>query len=298
MNHVEPVVKKDSSFSVLFLRDDSSVVSFRLRAFWIKALIVSLFLFSGASGATGYAAHYYWKRYHSLKLEHEELKAEYNSDRTLLASYSVATNGTGDAALPRSTMTDITSLIGDTGGTTAPPTGQSAEAEQPDSRPDAVTSAQTTAATPDETSQPSTAHTSQATDSATAQSASANALPAAESSDPAASSGHPALISEVLVKRESTDAFALEFALSNRDPRITLNGRVVVSVGTQDGKTHEITQVNKNALRFIINNYKRVSTRFSLPNGVQTEDVKTLHLKITAEDQPAISYSFAVPASS
>ncbi len=297
MKHLEPVVKKSSSYSILFLRDDSGVVRFRLKPFWIKFLGVLLFVFFGTSGAAGYAAHYYWKKYQALQLERSELAAKLGENRRQLGRFA-GVEKIKESTLPRSTMAGVTSIAATPEGTNggeaaqqngdrqhAPPASPPTEAPPPAP----PVAGQPPAAPPQDSGQPA-------------------AKPeAAGQSDPQAPPGdgskpedkeHPGFISEVQIKPAGNKTFRLSFDLSNRDSQLTLNGRVLVAVATTDGKRHEVTQVNRDQLRFIINRYKRVNTSFVLPDDLETDNVNRLFLTITAEDQPSVTYAFPVPSPS
>ena len=305
MKHLEPVVKKSSSYSVLFLRDDSGVVRFRLKPGWIKFLAFLLVVFCGASGASGYAAHYYWKKYQVLQLERTELTEKLGENRRQLGRFA-GVEKIKESTLPRSTMVGVTSIAGSqegvenqenggiagvvvesNGNGTAPAQDDSILPSLPEST-DGVT---VTSHSPDSDSiLPSGDSTTRSTLEETPGQV-AQAFPSAEGE-------HPALITEVQVRSAGGKNFRLAFDLSNRDQQVTLNGRVSLAVGAKDGTRHDVTQVSRDTLRFIINRYKRVNTTFSLPDGLSVEDVTQLFLTITADDQNSITYAFPFPVTS
>lgn len=299
MKHLEPVVKKNISYSILFLRDDSSVVRFRLKPYWIKFLAVVFILFSGTSGAAGYAAHYYWKRYNILKYENSGLEVKLEEGNRKLAAYTGVAMLNDSITLPRSSMVGV-SVLASSGkvdgaqnaadGQSEPGSGNGDTSVQIDGNaPQATTAPQMP-----ETGQPGALESVAYGDSGTVNGESPIPLQPEQTNPPAGTAGkeHPALISEVLLRSEGGKSFTLAFDLSNRDQQLTLNGRVEVAIITKSGPRHEITQVNRNALRFIINRYKRVNTHFVLPGDIQPEDIAKLLLTVAAEDQPAITYTF------
>jgi cytoskeletal protein RodZ len=295
MKHFEPVVKKNASYSILFLKDDSKVVRFRLKPFWIKILALVFFVFSGASGTAGYAAHYYWKKYQTAQLERAELVEKLGENRRQLGRF-VSMEKIKESTMPRSTMAGVAAMAGqdgpsDTGAENPQNGGATASQGQPTATPGtAEAGAAQTAAPPGEgtTVSPQTAGP---TDAATPSASGPQAT------DPPATGvkEHPALVSEVQIRPSGNKTFRLVFDLSNRDQQVRLNGRITVAVSTKSGDRQEITQINRDSLRFIINNYKRVSTEFVLPGDVKTEDITRLHLTVVAEDQPSITYSFPSP---
>ena len=299
MKHLEPVVKKSKSFRILFLRDDSKVVSFRLKPFWLKFLGVVVVFFFGASGAAGYSAHYYWKKYHTLQRERTELTEKLGENRRELGRFA-GVERIKESTLPRTTMAGVTSMTGAGEGANGKGNGngQAQNGNQPGPQ---------NGTAPPVDPGPQTAAASQATqpkpagpETPVVSPPPENAAPqpqGAESPEPGEKE-HPALVSEVQVRPAGNKTFKLAFDLSNRDQQLTLNGRVTLSIATKDGEKHEVTQVNRDALRFIINRYKRVNTNFVLPPDLQADDVAQLLLTVTAEDQPAITYTFPIPSPS
>lgn len=323
MKHLEPKVKNKSSFSILFLRDDSSVVRFRIKPFWVKFFVVFLALFSISSGMAGYAAHYYWKKYNTLRLEQSKLTATLDKNRRKLDE--LVGMERVEAALPRSSMSSVSVAAVNGNGNGSKPqaatntggenrsessaTGQAApQTSQPRIEAPGANAAQQPANTQPSPS-PSTADGGAQTaampssvppgNGAAAQTPSS---PAAQpdpqvAADPPEKKEHPALIDEVQVRLSGAKRYNLSFGLSNRDKQIRLNGRVHVSVSDKSGKRYEITQINRDAMRFVINNYKKVVTAFSLPPELNADDASRLNLTVTAEDTPNITYSFPMPAS-
>ena len=298
MKHLEPVVKKSSSYSILFLRDDSKVVSFRLKPFWIKFLAIAFFIFSAASGTAGYAAHYYWKKYHNLQRERTELTAKLGENRRQLGRFA-GVERIKEATLPRSSMVGVPSITtapegnnGKTNGTATPPQNGAPEAApgtpKPADPPAAPPEPAPDAPKPEAPSPPQAATPPPGTDDAPP------GYPA-ENTSGAPETGHPGTISEVQLRPAGNKTFKLSFGLNNRDQQLTLNGRVLVAVRAAPGEQQEITQVSRDSLRFIINRYKKVTTEFVLPADLKTEDVTDLYLTIVSDGQPSVTYTFPVP---
>lgn len=292
MKRHEPVVKKKSaSYSILFLRDDSKVVRFRLKPAWIKFLVLIFVLFSGASGAAGYSAHYYWKRYTSLKLEHNGLETRLGESSRKLAAYSGVELIKETSSLPRSTMAGVSSMTA-SGGNGKPGGEDDVAPGNPETQNGSAAGGVNTAEPPAVSSGPASGN---GTGAASGQPA--NAAPDQAGVDGAEGEEHPALISEVQVRSAGNKSFKLAFDLSNRAQQLTLNGRVSVAIATKGGESHEITQISRDSLRFIINKYKRVNTSFVLPADLPADDVDRLLLTVTAEDQPSVTYTFPMPPS-
>ena len=292
MKHLEPVVKKSKTYNILFLRDDDKVVRFRLKPFWIKFLALIFVIFSSASGAAGYAAHYYWKKYNALQRERIELKEELGENRRDLGRFA-GVERIKESTLPYSTMAGVTSI---TSGPDTNGKGEDGEGASTAAEPRETTSSPTPNGSPSETApKPETASSAAETGGTPSDQSVQTAPPANTELSTAASGEHPALVSDVQARPTGNKNFKLAFALSNRDPQLTLNGRVHVAVAAKSGTRHEITQTNRDALRFIINNYKRVSTTFVLPADLDAENIDGLFLTVTADGLPPVTYRFPIP---
>jgi hypothetical protein len=294
MKHIEPKVKNKSSFSILFLRDDSSVVRFRLKPVWVKFFVVFLVLFSISSGMAGYAAHYYWKKYNTLRLEQSRLTATLDKNRRKLDEFAGMERV--EAALPRSSMSSVgvAAVNGGNGSKPQATASGDGEAGQTSSHLGSPAGSGQQIETPGSgTSQP-------AAPSGIGGNGQTTSAPAPQpdtrtAADPPEKKEHPALIDEVQVLPSGAKRYNLSFGLSNRDKQIRLNGRVTVSITDKGGKRYEIAQINRDSLRFVINHYKKVVTAFSLPPELDAADASRMNLTVTAEDVPDITYSFPMP---
>ncbi len=81
---MKPVLKKETTYSVLFMRDDCGVLRFRLQAFWLKFFCVFVALLVLVTAAGGWAAYYYWKKHSALSQEHRELQRDMAESRVQL----------------------------------------------------------------------------------------------------------------------------------------------------------------------------------------------------------------------
>lgn len=338
MKQIDPVIKKSkSSFSILLLRDDSKVVSFRLTPFWIKFLLLFFAVFSGLSGAAGYTAHYYWKKYNNLQRERSEMAEILGENRRQLGRFA-GIEKIKESTLPRSTMVGITAVAPGNGAQADPPSAPQAAAPSttpPASpgTPPAATLAQQPATQPPGNGQKPAAPTDEtefpfgfaeqparngapqpeqraetaspappqpvpedpAPDALNGVSPERTVTASGPGSTQAISNEHPALVDEVQIRHSGGNRFRLVFDLSNRNQQMTLNGRVRLAVATKTGSRHDITDVNRDTLRFVINRFKKVTTAFSLPGDMETADAATLYVTVTAEDVPDVTYRFSFP---
>ena len=302
MKPLAPVIKTKSSFSILLLRNDSKVLSFRLTSFWSKFLLFFFVIFSGLSGAAGYTAYHYREKYHALQRERSELAQIIGENRRQLGRFA-GIERLKESTLPRSTMTDVTTVAAPPH--TAPPAPQPSDAEAKTEQ-----SPTATAQTPDPP-QPDAQPVAQSTepdaavetDAAPQQVSTTGGISPEDTvtasgpgSDSESTAEHPAVVDEVQIKRNGANRFQLLFDLSNKNQQLTLNGRISLGISTKAGARHDIADVNRDTLRFVINRFKKVTTTFSLPDDVRATDVEMLYITIAAENLPDITYRFSFPS--
>ena len=97
---MKPIIKKQSYYSMLLMRDDTSVRTLRIKGSTIKAFLIFLFLLILGGGGGIWGGMHYWKKYAALSERHalqdQELKEarlqleRWGNYETLLA----ASNGT------------------------------------------------------------------------------------------------------------------------------------------------------------------------------------------------------------
>ncbi len=285
---MKPVIKKQTIYSLLLMRDDCGVRRFRVRAFWLKFLFCFLLLFCAAFGVSGYLAHSYWKKYAELQEEHRDLQRQYAEIRRRLeplaylekmrelgqSRFSVEASGANGVAGANATISAVVPFprANQTlaAGSAASPSGNGA--------PGAGPAAATPAAGP-------ARNQTQPVPSAQA---AAQTPEAAAQIDPA----HPAKIANVSLRAAGTTRIRIAFDLSNQDPQQTLGGRVALAVVTNAGAVAEITQVDRAELSFLIARYKRISTTFALPQNIQTTDVAAVQISLSGDNVPPYSERF------
>lgn len=299
MKQLEPVIKRKTSFSILLLRDDSKVVSLRLTPIWVKFLVLFFVIFSGLSGAAGYAAHYYWKKYHTLQRERSEMAEILGENRRQLGRFA-GIEKIKETSLPRSAMAGVNTMApgpadaehNDAASSLAhAPSGQSAPGDTLPATPQAAPPEPA----PVPRSEPRAEAISQGNAISPEETITASGPPGSGQEMSQTQDEHPALVDQVQIKSAGDNRFRLSFDLSNRNQDLTLNGRIRLAVATTNGARHEITEVSRDSLRFIINRYKKVSTVFSLPDDIRAADADVLYVTVTADDVPDVTYRFSFP---
>ena len=274
----EPLVKHDNSFSIFVLRNDCNMLRFKVGSFWIKTFLLFFALFTIASGISGYAAHYYWKKYTNLQRERSELTAKLGENRRQLGRFA-GIEIIQETAQPRSAMSGIVVASGDKEdiAPAAPP----------------LETPETAGHTPQPVAPPAVAAPSLAPATVTE----GTPHPAADNTSGRGGQEEElkpstASIDDVTFRAAGPQRIRLSFDLSNKEPQFTLNGRVGLAVTTKDGDRHEITDVSRSSLRFLISRFKRVNTTFTLPDGVSPDKVKTVHILITVAEMESATFDF------
>jgi hypothetical protein len=81
---MKPVIKKQTHYNLLLMRDDSAAHTFRVHSTVLKFFFFFLFLLM-AGGAAGIAGGmHYWKKYRSLSAEHMAREREFSEMRLQL----------------------------------------------------------------------------------------------------------------------------------------------------------------------------------------------------------------------
>ena len=281
-----PVIKQDSSFSIILLRNERKAVHFKLNSFLVKSFILFFLLFSAASGTAGYAAHYYWKKYTNLQRERSELAAKLGENRRQLGRFA------GIELIQETQSRTSMSGVGvaANGKTSNGPTqGDPARVEMPQS---AVTPAVPVAELP----------ATQTLSAATAPSPGPE--PSRGTSDTTGQGGreedlkpNTAVVADVTLRPSGPQRINLSFDLSNKEPQANLNGRATLTISTKNGEKHEITDVSRSSLRFIISRYKRINATFNLPEGIRADDVETVHITINTANMVPATFSFPMRTS-
>lgn len=283
MKPIDPIVKhkKSASYSILLLRDDSSALRFKLNSFWIKFLVFFFVVFSGVSGASGYAAHYYWKKYNNLQRERDKLQADLTAKKHELSEIAGVKVVSDARRQPRSSMVDLAAL----GATTS-------DAQNGAENGGSTTTVETGAVLPGNGA--NSRHPENATTPTEQNGGNSDAANATIDDD-----GHPVAIDKVHIRAAGGKSYKLSYELSNRerdkDQNQGLVGKIEISVATKSGSQHDIASVSGDPLAFSIKWGKRVDVVFSLPSGVSQQDADKLLLTAKGKNFPVITYPFPMP---
>ncbi len=295
---MKPVIKKQTVYSVLLMRDDCGVRRFRLRAFWLKLLFGLLALIVAGCVTASFLAHNYRKKYYEAQEENRDLERQLAEMRRRLEPLAylekiqevsqnrLAGNGTGVAVAAgpagANGVSSVSSVV-------APrPANATAAQAGPGTVPPAQAN-QTRAAT-----SLLAANATAAAQAApgTASSAQAGLARQNGTSVDGEDGAHPAKISNVTLRAIGATRIRISFDLNNQDPQLLLNGRATLAVVTGAGVVTEVTQVDRADLSFRINSYKRVNTVFVLPANIQLSDVASVQITLSGDNVPKLTERF------
>ncbi|GHV52378.1 hypothetical protein FACS1894206_01060 [Deltaproteobacteria bacterium] len=296
------VVKKNPSFSILLLRNDSNVVRFRFNSFWAKFFVVFFLFFSGAGGSAGYFAYYYWNKYNALHQEHSELEEKLRANNRNLDVIAGIEKLKETSAFPRTTMTGVATVgakpaqansdaAGKGDGVSAAEEGSDRSAGQT-SRPSVTGAPGGAGAAAPENADDDTAGSAAGGSSTGTQTPSDDAVPGDKIS------AHPALIEKVVIRPAGSRSYRLSYEMRNQErdqERPPLSGGVQIAVSAKNGARSDISTISGDSLRFFIKYGKTVAVTFSLPSDLNPKDMDKLLLTVDTDGLPPVTYSFPMP---
>ena len=294
-------VKKPHVYSVLFMRDDSGVTRFRIRAAWLKFMLFLFILMTLAAGAGGWATHYYWQRYEYHKAEARELDSELTENRRQLVRLVNLEKflEANDPVLLRTIMSSVTvpdtiasgdplalAAAGSNGGTGGDggrtDTGAGpADGQNDGSAPDGATGAGGIGGTA-----PDGANPGGTNPGGTENGQAAPPLPPE----------NPVKLSNVQIRPSSSRIF-VSFDLGNLDSSQPLSGRVSLALVDGGGKVLPVANVSsESGLRFTqIVRYKPISATMPLPQGTAMADIAAVRVSVETEGNPPFAQRLPMP---
>lgn len=84
---MKPVIKKQTHYSMLLMRDDTSVRTLRVRGYIIVVFLVFLLLVFVGGGVGIWGGMHYWKKYDALSERHKQQERELGEARVQLERY-------------------------------------------------------------------------------------------------------------------------------------------------------------------------------------------------------------------
>ena len=287
---MKPVIKKQHIYSVLLMRDDSTVKRFRIRAVWIKIVAWLALLLCLAAVAGGWGTYHYWKKYSLLQGEFRLAEQEVRESRPKLERLAnLEKILQTDAALTPAVMSGVEAEAAAPKGAPMPQGMRGATANGRNATNQTLPATNQPLAAANQTMPPANPAMAAANQTQTASPA------AQEASDSVDASGHPAKIANMSLRASGTNRIRISFDLMNQNPQQTLNGRANLAVVKKNGDVHEVTNVERDDLRFLISRYKKIITNFSLPADVAASDVGAVQVSIDSDGFAPLVERFPMP---
>ena len=286
---MKPVIKKQTYYSMLLMRDDTSVRTLRVRGGVIVSFLVFLLLIFAGGGVGIWGGLHYWKKYDALSERHKQQERELSEARVQLERYVnydtllEAANGT---AAPLAKNEEI--------GATAPvPRLQNATQATQAALPSAQDGARSAAA-------PSVKAGLNAT---MAQNNATMPAPAAVLADqapqtlsvPLISSG-PLRVNGFSGRAASPQRLRIRYELSTvpSDEQKTISGTAKYFAVFANGAEVELPVQDAGDARFSISRMKLMDANLRLPQGVSARDIAQLYVSLELDEGKAYREAFPI----
>lgn len=297
------IKKSRLAYNVLLLRDNSTITSFRLSAFKLKALLLLFFLLLLFAAVSGYGVHYYRTLHMADTHKIADLNAQ-NRDMQLRLQRLAGV----ETFLQTARNTDTASVSGNAAHAVAgdTPVTQQDSTSVPTARE--IESILDPLGSATKTAQEAAHHIPELLQTYAA----ASGLPAPRENAASLSNSadnvtalppqnqntvqqeHPAILENVRVIFPNERTMRLTFDLRNGEPGDTLSGSCKVSIHTASGAMYDLTPSPAGAMSFSINNFKTMDGTFSLPEGVTGADVVSVEVIPEAKGISPVTRSFPV----
>lgn len=277
--------KPSQSYSILLMRDDNTVSTFRVRTFWFKLLLFLILLLIVLCGLGIYGSLHYKELYDEVAARRDTLQAELNDTRVRLqerTNLAILPGGPADPASSSYTAGNMVQPVmpGSENGA-ASGGASSIETLAP-------------SATPPQASQPSQPER-QDLQALLGQPGVVPAAGPAPSAQAATTEEHPAVkVSNVSISAEAGNRVLVSFDLANLPQKETFTGNCQIFAVTRQGGEMELETVVRNSLSFRIARYKKMTASLKLPAGLNKEDIVSLHFQVRVPDLPLYTKTFPV----
>ena len=254
---MEPVIKTQTAYSVLFMRDDCGVKRFRMRACWLKIFVLfGLLVFSVAVGSS-WGAYYFWNKFRVVRAEYHSAAEELVGIRQKLTSLQNMEKIRNEND-PAHTRTMLERVPSENGAAKFP----------------MVLALNATAS----------------------QVAPANAtIPSHAEADPTPDFEHPARITKITAIAVGATRIRFIFDVTNQNQNQQLTGRVQLAAITAGGAVVDLAGADRDSLRFQISRLKNITTTAPLPQDLPLASVQGVQITVDAEGLPLYVERFPFP---
>lgn len=282
---MKPKIKSKKYYSMILMRDDSLVRTFRLKQKTVSFFFVFFLalLLVGTAGCIG--AVYYFDKYRMLQARHSAQSHEFTAMKLQLEQLSniktLATNTSTNTPIPPKNE-EVGAHVGvaPANATQGKPPGQGTLAAADGANP-AAGNGTAKAAAPDSAAQAAGAEQPD--------------TPAAPDL-PAISSGEsPVRITGFLPRASGNNRLRLRYELNTVEPR-QISGTVKYRALYANGTTLDLpVAASSDAASFTISRGKRMDATVRLPQGFTTGDIEKIQVTLAMENGATFVESFAFP---
>jgi hypothetical protein len=289
---MKPVIKKQTYYSVVLMRDDGNVRSFRIKNTALRVLVILCLFFFVAGGTGLWAGIHYWKRYNEFLPEYKErerILAESYQELAYLRNLKAVVTAQNPNGFPL-TMNNELGVDAPSGvASTMPLTNQNGTLTQ-SANATLAGSAEVTVAV-GESIPPATEATPE---HPATQEAQAHLPRTTDAGSPVRINGFTAQPSGQQSLRVRYTLSVAQYMESGQDSD-TVSGLARYVAIFNDGTRVDLDPQVQGNSRFSISRMKQMSIIARLPQGYTTEDVKDLDIFIELVDGPTFQDTYSFP---
>jgi hypothetical protein len=285
---MKPIIKKRTHYSVMLMRDDREVRSFRIRGGILRFLALFFLLLIVAGGAGIGAGIHYWKQISALLplyQESERLLADTRVELTELRSFKAVTMAQNNGTQPPAQNNEVGAAVAES---TLFATSNAAAGNAASNSSSLAAATANATATPERNSPDAAVETA-----ASFPPPRASALPKISDEN------SPIHISEFSAQALNNQYLRIRYTLSvperGQDGR-PVSGLTRYAALLADGSRVELSPNSPGSSRFSISYMKPISTNVRLPQGHLTPEVQGVDVFIETADGTLYSQSYAFPS--
>lgn len=295
---MKPVIKKQTHYNLLLMRDDSAARTFRVHSTALKACLIILCVLVVGGAAGIYGGVHYWTKYRSLSEQHQNSERELSEIRLQLERLANLERlmAASNAPMPQTKNEEVgvpplQSRLQN--GAAEAPTNGSAAAPQPPANGSPASAQPPAPALPEGAAAPAAQTTQEArqdppqrlaaTDAVTEQ---PPAMPSIESS--------PIRVNAFSARPAGQQRLRLQYELSAAaaDNQRTISGSARYIAVFADRSTHELQVQDIGVKRFSITRMKPMQTTIRLPQEQKASDIEKVQVIIELSDGTSYMDSF------
>jgi hypothetical protein len=257
------------TYSILLMRDDHAVSTFRVRTLWFKGLLALFLLLLAVCGLGSYGAVYYKGKYDAELRKNDQLQMELSETKVRLqdrTNLSILPDGVPGQ--------DSSAYIADN----VRPVTPGAEAGTATSSIETITAGRAAGQGAFAPDVPGLQHLGP---EETTSSAAPTAAPNSEDME-----SHAIRVSNVSLSYEAGNRAQVIFDIANQPQKETLSGGCAIFAVTRQGGLVELETVVRNSLSFRIRMFRKMSAALKVPEGLARDDIVSLRFVVKVPGLP------------